>query len=133
MKTTLSVLRTHDGSGSCTLDFTEFAALQQYLQALRRAFCGLQADGASGKLSLPQAAAALESLGYALDMQPQGAFYKLVESFDFERNGQLHLDTFVALAVQLRNARRCFEMFDPRRTGHVALDFNQLVWVMAQL
>ena len=66
-------------------------------------------------------------------MQPQGAFYKLVESFDFERTGHLHLDTFVALAVQLRNARRCFEMFDPRRTGHVALDFNQLVWVMAQL
>lgn len=128
-----SLIRMHDTSGSGWLDLTEFAVLHQYLQKLRDTFVERSgAGGERGSINLPQCATALQSLGHCLDMQPGGSFYKLVESYDYERRGHLHLDSFIAMCVQCNSVRRCFDLFDPAGIGQVAVDFNQLIWLMAQ-
>ena len=77
--------------------------------------------------------AGLTSLGYQLDRQPGGSFYTLCQSYDFDRKGVIALDSFIAMCIQLRNAQKVFNLFDPQRTGRVQLDFNQFVWSIAQL
>ena len=55
--------------------------------------------------------------GVQLDMQPEGAFYKMVESYDFTRDGRVGLDSFIAMNIQLTNAQKMFALFDAQKTG----------------
>ena len=132
MKLTGSIIRSKDADGSEELDFAEFSALHTELQRLHQTFAGLDA-GRSGRLGLPQVHQALVALGFDLDMQPAGAFYTLVRSYDFDSGGAIGLEAFVALVVQLQNARRLFALWDQQGSGRVTLDFSQLVWTIAQL
>jgi Ca2+-binding EF-hand superfamily protein len=132
MKLASSLIRMHDVNGSNTLDFHEFVALHTYLQTLQQTFATCDRDR-SGKLNLQQVQDALRRLGFDLDMQPEGAFYKLVQSYDFHQESAIVLDSFIAMCIQLRNAQRVFNLFDAQRTGRITLDFNQFVWSAAQL
>ena len=131
LKLVSSLVRMHDESNTGQLDFTEFCAMQAFLTKLQGAF---QSSGhGAEQLNLQQVQQAERVLGFALDMQPDGAFYKMVQSYDFSGRGLIELDSFIAMNIQLRNAQKVFNLFDPRRTGRVTLDFNQLVWTIAQL
>lgn len=66
-------------------------------------------------------------------MQPTGSFYTLCKSFDFARKGAIGLDSFIAMAMQLKGAKKYFEAFQPDAQGKVSLDFNQYVWSLAQI
>ena len=132
MKLASSLIRMHDANSSNTLDFGEFSALHTYLQSLQQTFATCD-RGRSGKLNLSEVQDALRRLGFDLDMAPDGAFYKLVQSFDFNQEGTVVLDSFIALCIQVRNAQKVFNLFDAQRTGRVTLDFNQFIWSIAQL
>lgn len=132
LKLVSSLIRMHDVNSSNTLDFTEFISVQQYLQSLQQTFVTCDRSR-TGKLNLQEVQDALRRLGFDLDVQPEGAFYKLVLSFDFTQEGSIALDSFIAMCIQLRNAQKVFNLFDPQRTGRVQLDFNQFVWSIAQL
>jgi Ca2+-binding EF-hand superfamily protein len=131
LKLVASLVRMHDASNDMTLSFDEFVAMQTYLNGVQQAFTR-NAAGQS-KLALQHVQSALRELGYDLDMQPDGAFYKMVQSYDFSRNGQIGLDSFIAMNIQLRNCQKMFNLFDAQRQGRVTMDFNQLVWTVAQL
>tara|TARA_B100000787_G_scaffold95413_1_gene70419 strand:- start:247 stop:501 length:255 start_codon:yes stop_codon:yes gene_type:complete len=75
----------------------------------------------------------LSTLGHSLDRAPGGSFYTLCQSYDFERRGTIALDSFIAMAVLLENAKRMHSAFDPNRTGTASFDLNQFVWTLAQL
>lgn len=68
-----------------------------------------------------------------LDRQPGGSFYTLCQSYDFNRTGIIGLDSFIAMAVMLENARRLHAAFDPQRSGRATFDYNQFVWTLALL
>ena len=131
MRLTASLVRMHDVNNSMSLDFHEFCAMQNYLTKLQQTF-SQTAMGAT-QLNLQQVQMALRALGFELDMQPDGAFYKIVASYDFSKTGAIGLDAFIALCIQLRNAQKMFNLFDQQRTGRVTMDFNQLIWTIAQL
>ena len=76
--------------------------MHAYLAKLQQTFHQLDAHRA-GKLGLQQVQAALQMLDFDLDMQPGGAFYKLAQSFDFNMDGLIRLDSFIAMCIQLRN------------------------------
>ena len=131
-KLVASLMRVHDSDASLMLEFQEFCALHADLQSMKRTF-DAKGGSVAGKLTLPQIQEALKSLDFKLDMQPEGAFYKLVKSYDFEQNGEIALESFIAMCVQLRNAQKMFNLFDPHRTGYISLDWNQFVWSVAQI
>ena len=156
MKLVASLVRMHDANNTMALDFNEFCAMQAYLTRLQSTFSAVGGARAA-HLNVQQVQQALEQLGFNLDMQPGGAFYKMVGSYDFARDGSIGLESFIALCIQLRNAQKLFNLFDEQRTGRVTLgaqpqpnklprpsrprlprvlrssDFNQLVWTLAQL
>lgn len=131
LKLVSSLVRMHDVNSSNTLDFQEFSAMQAYLTRLQHTF--QRVCGHSSQMSLQQVQQALAMLDIQLDMQPNGAFYKMVASYDFDRSGAIALDSFIAMNIQLRNAQKMFNLFDAQRSGRMTLDFNQLVWTIAQL
>ena len=114
------------------LSFAEFCELQNFLQQLQQTFSAH--DGArANQLNLQQIQQAIGAMGFALDMQPDGAFYKLCQAYDFEKRGVIGLDAFIAMVITLKNGRKCFDLFDPQGTGKVTMDFNQYIWTVAQL
>ena len=125
-----SLVRMHDSTGR-GMDFGQFSECQQYLKMLQAVYA--KHDPAStGLINLQAVQMGLGELGFTLDMAAGGAFYKLCESFDFGRNGLIGQDAFVAMAVQLSNSKRIFDLFDAEQTGTVALDFNQITWLISQ-
>jgi len=131
LKLIASLVRMHDASNDNSLDFTEFCSLHAYLTKLQQTF-SRHAAGAK-EMNLQQVQRALKELDLELDMQPEGAFYKTVQSFDFTHDGHIGCDAFIAMNIQLRNCHKMFNLFDPSRTGRITLDFNQLVWTVAHL
>lgn len=132
MRMVASLMRVHDGDGSQTLEFQEFCELHKDLQRMQQIFS--ENDVAqTGKLALPQVITALGRLDFTLDLQPDGAFYKLIKSYDFSPDHLISLDIFIAMCVQLRNAQKMFNLFDSARRGHITLDWNQYVWSLAQI
>ena len=131
LKLVASLVRMHDADKTNTLSFAEFCEMQTYLTRLQQTFS--QCAGGGQQLQLQQTQSALSTLGYNLDMQPDGAFYKIVQSYDFTMNGSVGLDSFIAMNIQLKNAQKMFNLFDAQRTGRVTMDFNQYVWTLAQL
>ena len=136
-KLVASLMRVHDSDNSLELEFREFCELHNDLQSIKLAF-DAKGGSTSGKLTLPQVQEALKHLQFTLDMQPDGAFYKLVKSYDFEQKSEIDLERFIAMCVQLRNAQKMFNLFDAHqgtsgRTGRITLDWNQYVWSVAQI
>ena len=136
-KLVASLMRVHDSDASLMLEFQEFCELHADLQKMKRTF-DEKGGSITGKLTLPQLQVALKGLEFELDMQPDGAFYKLVKSYDFDQNGEIALESFIAMCVQLRNAQKMFNLFDAHqgasgRTGRITLDWNQYVWSVAQI
>ena len=120
LKLVSSLVRMHDINSSNSLDFNEFCAMQAYLTKLQSVYqqvCG------GGQMNFQQIQQALVLLDIKLDMQPEGAFYKMVASYDFTRSGVIALDSFIAMNIQLRNAQKMFNLFDQQRTGRITLDF----------
>lgn len=132
LKLVSSLIRMHDANANNNLDFQEFCSMQAYLQSLQQTFITCDRSR-TGKLNLQEVQDALRRLGFDLDLQPEGAFYKTCLSFDFNQEGRIALDSFIAMCIQLRNAQKMFNLFDAQRTGRVTLDFNQFVWSIAQL
>ena len=131
LKLVSSLVRMHDESNTGRLDFTEFCAMQAFLTKLQGAF---QSSGhGAEQLNLQQVQQAERVLGFALDMQPDGAFYKMVQSYDFSGRGLIELDSFIAMAVLLENAQRLHAAFDPNKSGRATFDFNQFIWTLALL
>ena len=125
-----SLVRLHCTDNALTLDFGDFVRMQQFVTSLAHTFS--QCGRGRAHLSVPQVQEALQ--GFGLDMQPDGAFYKLVQSYDYGRSALVDLEAFIAMSVQLRNAQRVFRLFDAQqRAGRVTMDFNQFVWSVAQL
>ena len=116
LKMIASIIRTQSPQGSAQLDFHRFCQVQQMLTRIQQVFQQHDA-GRTNSLDLERVYAALTQLGYTLDKQPGGAFYTLCQSFDFDLRGLISLDSFVAMAVTLDNAKKVFERFgtDPVR------------------
>lgn len=127
-----SLVRMHDASGRAHLSYPEFEACHAFLQRTNAIFMKHDPQRA-GSINLQAVQLALLELGFSLDMNPSGAFYKVCESFDASRQGVIDQESFVTMAVQLTNSKRMFELFDEAKAGRVTLDFNQLVWINAQL
>ena len=132
MKLINSLVRIFDADQSGQLSFVEFTGVHQWLQQLQREYSAHD-TGRNNQVNLQGVQTALARMGYTLDMQPDGAFYKLCQSYDFEKSGVIGLDAFVAMCITLRNAKKVFGLFDPSGVGQVTLDFNQYVWTVAQL
>ncbi len=78
LKMVTSIMRIFDSDKSSALSFPQFCSMQAFLQKVHQAFS--THSGGQSQLTLPQMQAALAQLGFALDMQPDGAFYKLCQS-----------------------------------------------------
>ena len=110
------IFQQHDANRTNTLD-------------LERVYAGLVSQHSGRMLQVPTRAglpadvaptpplARQTQLGHTLDKQPGGAFYTLCQSFDFDLRGLISLDSLVAMAVTLDNARKVFDRFgtDPVR------------------
>lgn len=129
LKMISSIIRTQSPTGPAQLDFHCFCQVQEMLTRIQQVFSQHDVQR-SNSLDLERVYAALAQLGYTLDKQPGGAFYTLCQSFDFDLRGIISLDTFVAMAVSLENAKKVFGRFG---TETVPMNFDQFVWASSQI
>ena len=101
LKLVSSLVRVHDGDASLRLDLNEFCELHRDLQQTQQRFAAADTLR-KGKLNLTQIETVIKQLGFSLDLQPEGAFYKLVKSYDFGQDGEIGLDSFIAMCIQVR-------------------------------
>ena len=121
LKLVSSLIRVHDGDASLKLDFNEFCELHRDLQKMQQRFAR-EDQAHKGALSLPQIEAVLKSLGFTLDLQPEGAFYKLVKSYDFNQKGEIGLDSFIAMCIQVhRSTERSHMHFQHFRVRNMSI------------
>jgi len=124
-----SLINMVDMDCSGQLSPQEFLTVHQHLRAAYTMFVQSDADR-SGVLTLNEIAPALQRLGFNLDMSPSGSFYTLLKSFDFDKSGRFSQDIFIAIYVQLQNARKVHQKL---AQGNPALSFDVYIWSIAQL
>ena len=87
----------------------------------------------SGTLDLNELGRAMQAFGFQLDMSPQGSFYTLCKSFDFQQQGKFNLDVYIAMVVMVTNCKRMFDMFSRggpqvQRAAAPAATFGHPAW-----
>lgn len=121
------LVRIHDADGDDRMSFNEFVKLHSFLNNMGQSFRYFDRDG-SGELNRHEVHQALVHSGFELDTP---AFEALFKAFDPDRNGQLGLAEYIALAAFLRSASATFTAFDAQQRGEITLDFNMWIYASA--
>ena len=126
-----SLLSMFDQSGTGQATYQEFQQIHAFLLRCQQVYHSVDSDR-SNSLNLNELGRAVQAFGFQLDMSPQGSFYTMCKSYDFALTGTFNLDVFIAMAVQLTNCKRMFDMF-ARGGPQMSMDFNQFVWSTTKL
>ena len=128
-KFTNSLINMVDADCSGALNVQEFLTMHGHLKAAWSAF--MQADrDRSGILTLDEIVGAIGSLGFRLDLAPNGSFYTFIKSYDFDKSGRFSIDIFIAMYVTLFNAKQVHARM---LTTNPSLSFDVYVWSLGQL
>lgn len=124
-----SMMRLVETTGNGRLSAAEFLRMHGILKSALYTFQASDVDS-SGTLGLVEVSAALQRHGFYLDLAPEGSFYSLCKSFDFEQSASLSLESFLHMFVTLFNAQAVHRSLVGM---HPALSFDQFVWSLAQV
>ena len=92
-----SLINMVDNDCSGQLSPQEFIQMHAHLRKAYYAFIQCDADR-SGILTLNEMPSAIATLGFQLDMSPNGSFYSLCKGFDFDKSGRFDVNIFIAMA-----------------------------------
>jgi len=123
------LIRMFDKSSNGKIDFYEYAALHQFLKSMQNAF--FQADkDKNGVLDSQEIHHALQLGGFAdVSLSAVQTFFK---KYDKQRRG-INFATFIDMVATMALMRSRFVWADTNRSGYIAINFNQLLEMMADV
>ena len=124
-----SLINLVDNDCSGQLSVQEFVNMHAYLKKAYYTFVQCDADR-SGILTINEMPGAFATLGFQLDMSPNGSFYSFLKSYDFDKSGRFDQGIFIAMFVALSNAQRVHQRLQPMAP---TLTFDLFVWSLAQM
>eukprot|EP01119_Soliformovum_irregulare_P012326 TRINITY_DN3191_c0_g1_i1.p1 TRINITY_DN3191_c0_g1~~TRINITY_DN3191_c0_g1_i1.p1 ORF type:complete len:319 (+),score=93.62 TRINITY_DN3191_c0_g1_i1:94-957(+) len=128
-ETASKLIKIFDKQHSGTIEFFEFAALQQFLTKMQQAFFAADSDR-SGTLDLREIFGALQVAGFQLTYPTLEALSK---KFDNTGGRGLTFDQFLHVGAHLATVRSIFEWNDPSHSGRVTFTYDQLAHVTVHL
>jgi len=121
------LIKIFDKDYSGTIDFFEYASLQQFLNSMYTAFCAADRDR-SGFLDAREIHSALAGAGFQLDLQTVNT---LAARYMTPRG--ISFDNFIETCIHLALVRSIFDWNDVNRTGRITLTYDQLCQITINL
>jgi Ca2+-binding EF-hand superfamily protein len=123
------LIRVFDQNYSGSIDFPEYAALNQFLVKLYNAFCASDQDR-SGYLDYREIFNALVGAGF--DTLTFETVQAVCQKYDTTRRG-LNWEQFLLACAHLATVRSIFDWNDKGRTGKVTFSYDQMAMVCTHL
>ncbi|GKT34459.1 hypothetical protein ADUPG1_007810 [Aduncisulcus paluster] len=114
------------GDSKGLITFQEFAALDAYVTSLRNAFCACDREK-TGSISFQEVESCFRVQGFKLS---EFLLQSLKIGWDREKTGRISYISYMDMAATLGLCRTVLNQFDPRRTGKIRLNFDELVICM---
>ncbi|KAL6068408.1 putative Far upstream element-binding protein 3 [Balamuthia mandrillaris] len=126
MDIALKLIRIFDADKNGTIDFWEYASLHKFLLHMQSLFS--QNDrNRSGRLGAQEAHAALSAAGFQLSAEAIRSLH-----LKYNKTGYgVNMVEFLALVAHVAQAKSLFEWRDPRNTGYIQLNMDDLLDVTA--
>jgi Ca2+-binding EF-hand superfamily protein len=124
LDTARQLIKVFDRDYSGSVDFNEFATLNQFILKMQSAFQNADRDR-SGYLDATEIHGALTGAGFQLSLPTVQA---ITTKFAIPQKG-VTFDAFLQLCAHLATVRSIFEWNDAQRTGRVSLSYDQLAHI----
>jgi len=126
--TATKLIKVFDRDNSGTIDFREYAALNQYLMNMFNAFSNADRDR-SGFIDANEIHQAVSAAGFQLSI---GTIQALTQKFSTPGRG-VDISNFIFICSHLGHLRSIFEFNDSDRDGKVTLTYDSMSHIATEI
>jgi len=126
LKTCEVITKVFDNDGDGRLSFQEYVMLHKFVVSMEASFTSFDRDR-SGKLETNELQSALEQTGFRFSLNTVQQVCRKFGHHDWSSAVSFDFESYVDLCAFLGQVRSLFERSDPRGTGNITVNLEQLV------